>query len=126
MPSGPIRRLGGLLQPHAQLLDDDDHAIGGAGWRDGQWLTVLGGQVVARTESAAMTLAMLRHVSALQAQSGHAIRLSCSPALQAAATREAGAAGQTLEAHLDMLERERMERAEERAIADEPQPPTAH
>lgn len=112
-PKRPIRRLGHALQPHAELQDEQGHAIGGAGWRDGLWLTVLGGQVVARTESAAMTLAMLNHIVALQAQAGHALALTCSSAMTTAATREAEAAGQTLQAYLEMLERERIERAAE-------------
>lgn len=112
-PKRPIRRLGAPLQPHAQLLDADGHAVGGAGWRDGQWLTLLGGQVVARTDSAAMTLAMLRHLAALQERAGHAVRLAWSPTLEQAATGEAAAAGQTLEAHLQWLEEERAARAAE-------------
>src|SRR5688500_18148250 len=60
-PKRPIRRLGAPIQPHAQLELADGNTVGGAGWRDGEWLTVLGSQVIARTHSAAMTLAVLRH-----------------------------------------------------------------
>jgi hypothetical protein len=89
----------------------DGTAIGGAGWRDGEWLTVLGGQVAARTQSAAMTLAMLRHVVALQEQAGQELKLTYSPAIETAATREAAATGHTLEDYLQLLEQERAERA---------------
>ena len=108
-PKRPIRRLGDNLQPHAQLTDDDGDVLGGAGWRDNQWLTVLAGKVVARTDSAAMTLAMLRHVVATQALEGISLQLSCSPQMQAVAEREAIAAGRTLEAYLAALEQERRE-----------------
>jgi hypothetical protein len=107
----PIRRLGSPIQPHAQLELADGNTVGGAGWRDGEWLTVLGGQVVARTKSAAMTLAVLRHIVALQEQAGHAVRLTYSPAMETLAAREAEAVGKSLEEYLQMLEQERAERA---------------
>lgn len=110
-PKRPIRRLGAALQPHAQLEDAEGNAVGGAGWRDREWLTVLGGQVVARTHSAAMTLAMLRHIVALHDQAGTALKLTCSPAMEAVATREAEAAGKSLEDYLQQLEQERQERS---------------
>ncbi len=109
-PSRPIRRLGDALQPHAQLLDADDTAIGGVGWRDGEWLLVLGSQVAARSDSAAMALAMLRHVVAVQERNGRELRLEASAPLLNAAGREAAALGRTLEEHLAALEQERVER----------------
>lgn len=110
-PKRPIRRLGSPIQPHAQLELADGNTVGGAGWRDGEWLTVLGSQVVARTQSAAMTLAVLRHIVALQEQAGHAVKLTYSPAMETVATREAEAAGKSLAEYLQMLEQERAERA---------------
>lgn len=118
-PRRPIRRLGSPLQPHAQLETADGTAVGGAGWRDGEWLTVLGGKVVARTPSAAMTLAMLRHIVALQEQAGLAVKLTYSSAMEAAATREAAAAETSLEEYLRVLEQERAERAAAANPADE-------
>lgn len=109
-PSRPIRRLGDALQPHAQLLDSDDTAIGGVGWRDGEWLLVLGSRVAARSDSAAMALAMLRHVVAVQERNGRELRLEASAPLLNAAGREAAALGRTLEEHLAALEQERVER----------------
>lgn len=110
-PDRPIRRLGGRLQPHAQLLDAEGHAVGGTGWRDGEWLTVLGGKVVAHTDSAAMAVALLRRVVAVKADAGETLAVQLSPALELAATREAAAAGLPLEAYLQALERERQERS---------------
>lgn len=109
-PARPIRRLGASLQPHAQLLDENDTAVGGVGWRDGEWLLVLGGQVVARSESAAMALAMLKHVVAVQASADRDLRLEASPPLLSAASREAEGLGHTLEEYLAVLEQERLER----------------
>jgi hypothetical protein len=109
-PDRPIRRLGQPLQPHAQLADAQGQAVGGAGWRDAQWLTVVGGQVVARTDSAALTLAVLRHLVALREQAGQPVTLTFSPSLEAMATREAAGFGQTLEEHLQQLEAERLAR----------------
>ena len=111
-PARPIRRLGQQIQPHAQLADAEGNAVGGAGWRDGQWLTVVGSQVVARTDSASLTLAVLRHLVALREQAGQPVTLTFSPALEAMATREATAAGLTLEEHLQQLEEERLSRHE--------------
>ncbi|MFC5579243.1 hypothetical protein ACFPOA_14610 [Lysobacter niabensis] len=123
-PRRPIRRLGAALQPHAQLEDADGNAVGGAGWRDREWLTVLGGQVVARTHSAAMTLAMLRHIVALQEQAGGTLKLTYSPVMEAAATREAEAAGKSLEDYLVLLEQERQERSEQADDAPADMDPT--
>ncbi|QSX78668.1 hypothetical protein [Agrilutibacter solisilvae] len=111
-PDRPIRRLGQPIQPHAQLADAQGAAVGGAGWRDGQWLTVVGGQVVARTDSAALTLAVLRHLVALREAAGQPVTLTFSPSLEAMATREAAALGLTLEEYLQQLEDERLSRDE--------------
>ncbi|HEY5852390.1 MAG TPA: hypothetical protein VIT62_16710 [Lysobacter sp.] len=114
-PKRPIRRLGGALQPHAQLLDSDGKAVGGVGWRDGQWLLVLAGQVAASSDSAAMALAMLRHVVAVQADAGVELELHASPPLLTAAAREAAVHEQTLEEYLAALENERVSRDEDDA-----------
>lgn len=107
----PIRRLGRPLQPHAQLLEDDGGAVGGAGLRDGEWVLVLGSQVVTSTDSAAMMLAMLKHTVAVQEQAGRRLRLDCSPVLLTAASSEAAAEGKTLGDYLAQLEAERLARA---------------
>lgn len=124
-PARPIRRLGDALQPHAQLLDEDDHAVGGVGWRDGEWLLVLAGQVVARSESAAMALAMLKHVVAVQAGADRELRLVASPPLLTAAGREAKGLGHTLEEYLAVLEQERLERSLAAPVATTP-PASTH
>lgn len=120
-PKRPIRRLGNPLQPHAQLEDAAGNAIGGAGWRDGEWLMVLGGQVATRTPSAAMALAMLRHVVAVHGEAGREIRLTYSPAMEAVAAREAEGHGKSLDEYLALLERERQERTEPAPGEDAPE-----
>lgn len=101
------------IAEHAHLVVDQK-IVGGAGLRGGEWVLVLGGQVVASTESAAMILAMLKHVATLQEQAGHGVELSYSTHLRDAATAEANGEGKTLEAYLDALEAERNEHAGER------------
>ena len=81
-PARPIRRLGSTLRPHARLVDAAGEVFGGAGFRDGEWLMVLAGQVVARTESAAMMIAMLRHAATVLEAPGRTIALNCSPTLE--------------------------------------------
>ncbi len=125
-PKRAIRRLGASIQPHAQLLDGNDRSIGGVGWRDGEWLLVLGGQVAARSASAAMALAMLRHVVAVRERSGDELRLEASPPLLSAARREAADAGHTLDEYLAVLERERLERSLEAPAAIDPPPALPH
>ena len=125
-PKRAIRRLGASIQPHAQLLDGNDRSIGGVGWRDGEWLLVLGGQVAARSASAAMALAMLRHVVAVRERSGDELRLEASPPLLSAARREAADAGHTLDEYLAVLERERLERSLEAPAEIDPPPALPH
>ncbi|MBB1061224.1 hypothetical protein [Marilutibacter spongiae] len=128
-PARPIRRLGGTLQPHAQLVGDDGGVVGGAGFRDGEWVLVLGGKSVTATESPAMMLAMLKHAVAVQERTGRNLELHVSAALDTAATHEATAAGHSLPRYLDMLEAERVERLSESAPGAGPAggaPPLAH
>ncbi len=105
-------RTGPKLQPHAHLLDGDGKVIGGAGLRGEQWVMVMGGKVITGTDSAGMAIAMLKHVAALRESAGLAVTLSYSTQLRDAATVEAEAVGKTLDEYLDMLELERIERAE--------------
>lgn len=115
----PIRRLGAPLQPHAQLVDAGGESHGGAGWRDGEWLVVLGGRVVARTDSAAMVLAMLRHAARVLGERGPALRIEASAQLLQVAAHEADALGHSLDDYLQVLEAERAQRGDldpERAL----------
>ena len=102
-------RLARPMQEHAHLIDGEGRIFGGAGLHGQQWAIVLGGKVVARTESAAMTIAMLKHVAGLQESHGE-VRLSYSTQLSEAATAEAAAEGKTLDEFLAQLEAERQER----------------
>ena len=53
------------LVEHAHLVDERGGVFGGAGLRGKEWVLVLGGKPAARTDSAAMVLAMLQHVATL-------------------------------------------------------------
>ena len=112
----PIRRLGRPVQPVAQLRDEAGELVGGGGLREHEWLLLLGGQVAATTESAAMLLAMLRHVQSL-AGDARVLTLEASPELLRAASLEAAGAGHTLEDYLALLEQERVARGAEDAAA---------
>ena len=107
----PFRR-GDTPPVHAHLRDDDGRVLAGATLQDGEWTMVLRGKPVGTTASAAMLIAMLRHVAAVQARAGVRTRLAVSQALDAAASAEATAEGRTLAANLDWLEAERRTRNE--------------
>lgn len=96
--------------------------LGGAGSDGTEWLFVLDGNVVARTDSAAMMMAMLRHTASVRESQGLAIRLTYSNELKGSATKEAEAAGKSLDDFLDVLEAERAERAlsKQAPAADQP------
>jgi hypothetical protein len=104
--AGPARPL----VEHAHLVDGRGGVFGGAGLRGKEWVLVLGGKPAARTDSAAMVLAMLKHVAELKETAGDAVRLSYSTQLRDAATAEASAEGKTLDEFLAQLEAERAER----------------
>lgn len=109
------------MQVHAQLKSADDRVLAGATFHEGDWTLMLGGEPVSTTPSAAMLIAMLRHIAALRRARGIATSLSVSKALDAAAAAEAQAEGRTLVEHLDWLE------AERRARNEPPPPaPTTH
>lgn len=95
---------------HAHLLVDRN-IVGGAGRRGSEWVLVLGREVVAATESAAMILAMLKRVASLQEATGQTVELNYSTQLRDAATAEAEAEGKSLDDYLVELEAEREERA---------------
>ena len=95
---------------HAHLVVDQ-RIVGGAGLRGGEWVLLLGGKVMAGTESPAMILAMLKHIATLQEQTGQTVELSYSTHLRDAASAEAEAEGKSLEDYLVELEAEREEHA---------------
>ncbi len=80
-------------------------------------MMVMGGKVITGTDSAGMAIAMLKHVAALRESAGLPVSLSYSTQLRDAATVEAEAVGKTLDEYLDVLEQERIERAERKLAA---------
>src|SRR5688500_5862886 len=91
--AGPARPLA----EHAHLIDGAGRVFGGAVLRGKEWVLVLGGKPAARTDSAAMVLAMLQHVAALKEGADDTVRLSFSTHLRDAATAEATAEGKSLD-----------------------------
>lgn len=114
------------LVEHAHIADGSGAVFGGAVRKGDEWVLVLNGKPAASTDSAAMVLAMLRHVAALRDAAGDAVRLTMSTQLRDAATAEAEAAGKTLDAYLDELEAERAERAAEKAAGEAAAPGATH
>lgn len=86
-----------VIEPHAELRDQAGQLLGGIVRRDGEWTLGLGGRIVGGSDSAARVLAMLKQAAALHERDGARIRLSCSPALSAAAQREVSAQGLSFE-----------------------------
>ncbi|MCD9045618.1 hypothetical protein [Luteimonas sp. MHLX1A] len=109
-PARPIRRLGDPLRLQARLAEPGGETVAAAALRDGEWLLLLDGRTAARTDSAAMVLAMLRHIARRHATGEAGLQLRCSPQLRAAAADEAAAHARTLTEHLDALEAERQTR----------------
>ena len=109
------------LAEHAHLVDGQGRIFGGAGLRGEEWLMVLGGKVVTATDSAAMMLAMLKHVAALREAAGDTVRLTYSTHLGEVATAEAAAEGRTLDEYLAQLDAEREERKREPGTGDAPE-----
>jgi hypothetical protein len=105
------------IEPHATLLDEHSNLLAGAGRRGNEWVIVLAGKVVAGTDSAAMTMAMLRHMASLREREGLFVQLAYSTALKAAATAEATGEGKTLEEYLGLLEAERLDRHDDAVAA---------
>ena len=114
---GPARPLA----EHAHLVDGHGTIFGGAALRGEEWLMVLGGKVVTGTDSAAMMLAMLKHVAALREAAGDTVRLTYSTHLGEVATAEAAAEGRTLDEYLAQLDAEREERKRESGTGDAPE-----
>jgi hypothetical protein len=110
------RPAGGFVA-HAQLLDADGVLVAAGGRYQGHWAAVVAGKAVPGVESAALLLAMLRHIAARCDAEGRTTTLTVSPVLEKAAAMEAEAGGHTLEDYLALLEAERVENAEKRRAA---------
>lgn len=94
------------IEPHAELRDQDGHLLGGIVRREGEWTLGLGGRIVGGSDSAARVLAMLKRAAVLHEREGASIKLTCSPALSAAAQREVSEQGLSFEQYQERLEEE--------------------
>lgn len=114
---GATRRARPALDPHAELTVDGA-AVGVVARQGDDWVLFLDGRPVASTDSAAMTMAMLKRIATVREGDGVDVRLAYSATLRAAATLEAESQGKTLHAYLEQLETEREARLEEAAEVD--------
>ena len=94
------------IEPHAELRDQDGQLLGGIVRREGEWTLGLGGRIVGGSDSAARVLAMLKRAAVLHEREGASIKLTCSPALTAAAQREVSEQGLSFEQYQVRLEEE--------------------
>lgn len=111
------RPSGGGFVAHAQLVDGDGQLVAAGGRYDGHWAAIVAGKAVPGIESAALLLAMLRHIAARCEDEGRATTLTVGPVLEKAAATEAENGGHSLEDYLALLEAERVENAEKRRAA---------
>ena len=87
MHAGSTRASGRRRAPnstHAQLVDGGE-IIGGAARHDDEWLIILNGRVVTRTDRAAMVMATLQHVARRRQAAGSGVVLSVSKTVRDAA-----------------------------------------
>lgn len=122
-PGNVPRRGRPALEPHAELTVDRA-AVGVVARQGDEWVLFLDGRPVASTDSAAMTMAMLKRVATVREGGSGDVRLAYSTTLRAAATLEAESQGRTLHAYLEQLEAERESRLEE--VADVEVDPANH
>lgn len=126
-PRHPRKRPGtggarDAMPVHARLVDSAGDVVGGVARREEDWVAVIGGRVVATTESAGLAIAMLRHTATLLAGAGRPVRIDVADTLRDAATAEGLLVGKPLEDYLAFLETERAELAREKSGG----PPTPH
>ncbi|GAB6197571.1 hypothetical protein [Lysobacter xanthus] len=123
-PRHPRRRPDGRdrgLPAVAHLLTGDGRIVGGIARRADDFALVIGGRVMTATDSAGMAIAMLRHARVMLSTDEVPLSMRISAALESPAAAEAQDAGLDLEAYLQVLEAERLERAGEREAASRPQ-----
>lgn len=113
-PTGDSRARD-AMPVHARLMDAAGDVVGGVARREDEWVAVLGGRVVATTESAGLAIAMLRHTATLLADAGRPVRIDVADTLRDAATAEGLVVGKPLEEYLAFLEAERAELAREKS-----------
>lgn len=119
-PRHPRKPTGGgrardAMPVHARLVDAAGDVVGGVARREEEWVAVLGGRVLATTESAGLAIAMLRHTATLLGDAGRPVRVDVAETLRDAATAEGLVVGKPLEEYLAFLEAERAERARDKS-----------
>ncbi len=93
-----------LIEPHAQLRDQQGVLLAGIVRQDGEWVLGMGGQIAGSSASAAHVFAMIRRAALLHEAQGTPVRLTWSDALKSAATEEVAARGLSFEQFEQQLE----------------------
>ncbi|MCL7713492.1 hypothetical protein [Stenotrophomonas mori] len=86
-----------VVEPHAELRDQQRTLLAGIVRRDGQWVLGMDGRIAGETTSAARVLALIMRAAELHERNGTPVRLMYSDALKAAAHAEAAAEGSDFE-----------------------------
>ncbi|MGB3394312.1 MAG: hypothetical protein WA956_07280 [Stenotrophomonas sp.] len=70
------------VQNHAVLADQEGRVVAAIGLQGRQWLLSMGGQTMGNADNPVPMLAMLKHLSNVQAKEGRNVNLEYSPLLQ--------------------------------------------
>jgi hypothetical protein len=102
--AGTSKAGGVLIEPHAELRDQQGQLLAGIVRREGEWVLGMGGQIAGSSDSAAHVLAMIRRAAVLHETQGTPVRLTWSDALKDAAHAEVAEQGMTFEEFESRLE----------------------
>jgi predicted transcriptional regulator len=104
-PKRSIQRLGQPqpIENHAVLQDGEGRVVAAIGLQGNEWLLAIGGQTMGNADTPIPMLAMLRHLSDLQAKEGKTVTLEYSDELRQMIADLAESEGQTPEAYLEQL-----------------------
>lgn len=104
-PKRSIQRTGQPqpIENHAVLQDEQGRVVAAIGLQGNEWLLAIGGQTMGNADTPIPMLAMLRHLSDLQAKEGKTVTLEYSDELRQMIADLAESEGQTPEAYLEQL-----------------------
>ena len=86
-----------VVEPHAELRDQQRTLLAGIVRRDGEWVLGMDGKIAGETPSAARVLALIMQAAELHERNGTPVRLMYSDALKEAAHAEVAEQGMDFE-----------------------------
>jgi hypothetical protein len=98
--------LNGVIEPHGEMRDGTGRLIAGIGRQGGDWVLVVGGQVMGRGSSAADVMAMLHQLADMRQAEGDAVMNTYSSTFKAAAERDAEEEGMSLTKYIERAREE--------------------